>query len=262
MKTKIDSRDAIKIVPVYPHKTPLPLKKLPAKKKKKVSAGARLAYNGGSLIANAEVFIIYFGKKWNSSPQQSMIPKINNFFTYVLKSPLIDQLSEYNVPAFTIGHGKLTGSIVITAGAPSVSITDASIRTKLKSWISTNSKFPKPGKNTLYFIYFDSGISVHMGGGQSCTSFCGYHENIGSNIFYAVMPYPSCSGCLSTLSTIDALTGTSSHELCEAITDPVPGSGWYDTANGEIGDICAWNFKTLGGYKVQLEWSNLHNKCI
>jgi hypothetical protein len=41
------------------------------------------------------------------------------------------------------------------------------------------------------------------------------------------------------LAAIDALTGTSSHELCEAITDPVPGASWYDDHNGEIGDI-AW----------------------
>jgi hypothetical protein len=40
-------------------------------------------------------------------------------------------------------------------------------------------------------------------------------------------------------------TGTSSHELCEAITDAVPGTGWYEDTNGEIGDICAWNFKTV-----------------
>jgi hypothetical protein len=60
----------------------------------------------------------------------------------------------------------------------------------------------------------------------------------------------------------DALTGTSSHELCEAISDPVPGSGWYDNVNGEIGDICAWNFKQVAGYTVQLEWSNQNNKCM
>ena len=28
---------------------------------------------------------------------------------------------------------------------------------------------------------------------------------------------------------------TSSHELCEAITDPVPGERWYDQTHGEIG---------------------------
>src|SRR5947207_11397663 len=35
----------------------------------------------------------------------------------------------------------------------------------------------------------------------------------------------------------DALTSVSSHELAEAITDPVPGQGWYDDASGEMGDI-------------------------
>jgi hypothetical protein len=64
------------------------------------------------------------------------------------------------------------------------------------------------------------------------------------------------------MTAFDALTGTSSHELCEAITDPVPGSGWYDNANGEIGDICAWNFKKVAGYTVQLEWSNVQGKCV
>lgn len=62
------------------------------------------------------------------------------------------------------------------------------------------------------------------------------------------------------MSALDALTGTSSHELCEAITDPVPGTGWYDDRNGEIGDICAWAFKKLGGHVVQLEWSNAAGK--
>ena len=54
----------------------------------------------------------------------------------------------------------------------------------------------------------------------------------------------------------------SSHELCEAITDPIPGQGWYDDANGEIGDICAWKTKKIGQYTVQLEWSNKANKCV
>ena len=70
------------------------------------------------------------------------------------------------------------------------------------------------------------------------------------------------SGCLGGLSTLDSLTSTSSHELCEAITDPIPGAGWYDDANGEIGDICAWETRKLGAYTVQLEWSNKAGKCV
>jgi len=64
------------------------------------------------------------------------------------------------------------------------------------------------------------------------------------------------------LAPLDALTSVCSHELAEAITDPVPGQGWYNDANGEIGDICAWQNKTLGAYEVQLLWSNRANGCV
>ena len=93
-------------------------------------------------------------------------------------------------------------------------------------------------------------------------TFCGYHNAVGTKTFYAVMPYPGCAGCTGGLSVFDALTSTSSHELCEAITDPIPGQGWYDDTNGEIGDICAWQTKKVGAYTVQLEWSNQANQCL
>ncbi len=76
------------------------------------------------------------------------------------------------------------------------------------------------------------------------------------------MPFPGCAGCLGGLPVLNAITGTSSHELCEAITDPVPGTGWYDNVNGEIGDICAWTFKTVARHNVQKEWSNSMNACV
>ena len=75
-------------------------------------------------------------------------------------------------------------------------------------------------------------------------------------------PWPGCAGCTGNLKLTDALTSTSSHELCEAITDAVPPQGWYDDVHGEIGDICAWKTKQLGNYTVQLEWSNAAGKCI
>ena len=76
------------------------------------------------------------------------------------------------------------------------------------------------------------------------------------------MPYPNCSGCTGGLSVEDALTSTSSHELCEALTDAIRGQGWYDDQNGEIGDICAWKTKKLGQWTVQLEWPNKQNQCV
>jgi len=178
----------------------------------------------------------------------------------MLTSALIEQLAEYNVPGQTIGQGSFIGTTVISANAPSGSISDTAIQAQLKSWIAAKT-VPATTNNTLYFIYLDPKVVSIMGGSKSCQGYCGYHNNVGQ-VYYAVMPYPTCSGCLGGLKAFEALTGTSSHELSEAITDPVPGAGWYDNTNGEIGDICAWNFKTVAGYNVQLEWSNQQNKCV
>ncbi|HTR28589.1 MAG TPA: hypothetical protein VMH27_04935 [Puia sp.] len=229
-------------------------------------ANARLTYNGGALIQNVTVYTIFWGSGWaGDAAMKTVMAQVNQFFTDILVSPLIDQLSEYNVSGkYTIGHGSLAGTIVITDGAPGAgsTIEDAAVQTTLTGWINAG-RVPGTTPNMLYFIYFDKGVVVSMEGGSSCSDFCGYHDAIGGNTYYAVMPYPSCDGCLAGLSAIDALTGTSSHELCEAITDPVPPNGWYDQNNNmEIGDLCAWTFKKVGGHNVQLEWSNKANKCI
>jgi hypothetical protein len=141
-------------------------------------------------------------------------------------------------------------------------VSDTAIQHMLQGQIAHTAAIPHPSPNTLYFIYMPPGVRVTQGGSASCQAFCGYHSHISSQIFYAAMPYPGCNGCLGGLSAADALTSTSSHELCEAITDAVPGTGWYDDANGEIGDICAWKTRKIGAYTVQLEWSNKANNCI
>jgi hypothetical protein len=222
----------------------------------------KLIYHHGPLITNVKVYTIFWGKNWKATPAFVKLEKsINQFFKDILVSPLIDQLAEYDTPVYKIKHGSLIGSKVITANAPGSVITDATIQSQIKSWLTAHT-IPAWDKNTLYFIYMDKGVSVQMGGGASCTAFCGYHNHIAKKDYYAVMPFPGCAGCLGGLGVLNAITGTSSHELCEAITDAVPGTGWYDSVHGEIGDICAWTFKTVAGHNVQKEWSNSMNACV
>ena len=76
---------------------------------------ADLTYRGGALIPNVEVFTIFWGKLWGSSPASTdTMSKLNKFFGDILVSPLIDQLAEYNVPGQTIGHGQLWGQTPVT----------------------------------------------------------------------------------------------------------------------------------------------------
>ena len=221
-----------------------------------------LVYRNGPLVTSVEVFTVFWGNSWQQQPAAGILAQMNQFLDFVLTSALLDQLSEYSVAGQSIGHGKRTGTITLTTPEPSAPVTDQTIQQLLQQQISSNTAFPQPSANTLYFVFLPSGTTVVQGGSSSCRQFCGYHDAINSRIYYAVMPFPDCGGCLGGLAQLDALTSTSSHELCEAITDPIPGQGWYDDTNGEIGDICAWQTKKLGNYLVQLEWSNRAGKCL
>src|SRR5579884_3550469 len=250
------SHDPIRIVPLHlPTELYRPAPGIAA------PPAAKLTYRGGPLLQAAKVFTIFWGQAWQTNPGSGVANQINEFFRFVLSSELLDQLAEYNLAGHSIGHGSLIGTATITQPALSHSITDAAIQQQLQREIDGNAAIPKPDQNTLYFIYLAAGTAVVQGGSRSCQAFCGYHDTFGSGIYYAVMPYPNCAGCLGGMTVLDALTSTSSHELCEAITDPVPGQGWYDDTHGEIGDICAWQTKKLGNYTVQLEWSNNAGRC-
>jgi hypothetical protein len=225
------------------------------------TAAPLLTYRNGPLLTAVEVFTIFWGAAWQQGNPSTIASQINRFFDFILTSALIDQLSEYSVAGKTIGHGRRVGSTIITTPKLGRSVSDTAIQHMLQQEISTNSAVPHPTPNSLYFVYLPPGVRAVLGGSASCQAFCGYHSDISGQIFYAVMPYAGCAGCLGGLATLDALTSTSSHELCESITDPIPGQGWYDDVNGEIGDICAWKTKKLGAYTVQLEWSNRANQC-
>lgn len=250
---------------LYAHGDPIrvvPLR-LPEELQVAPSVPPQLTYRNGPLLSAVEVFTVFWGAAWQNAPQSDLVTKLNQSFDFILVSPLIDQLSEYSVQGGpTIGHGKHVGTITITTPQLRHSVSDHAIQHTLQQEISTNSAFPQPNPNMLYFVYLPPGVAVVQGGGSSCKVFCGYHNDINGQIFYAVMPYPGCAGCTGSLAALDALTSTSSHELCEAITDAIPGQGWYDDNNGEIGDICAWQTKQVGNYTVQLEWSNKNNKCM
>jgi len=247
---KSKSKLPLRIVPLHPHVLDT------------AAPAPQLTYRGGPLLANVEVFTIFWGTDWEQPTNIPLISEVNAFFDEVLAGPLMDQLGEYSVPGTSIGRGVLLGTHTFTTPSPGKSITDAAIQKFLQEQIAAG-VFPAVTENTLYFVYLPPGTTVKQSTAASCKDFCGYHDATPSGgIYYAVMPYPNCTGCLGGLETLPALTSTSSHELCEAITDPVPGQGWYDDNNGEIGDICSWKTKQLGNYTIQLEWSNKADACI
>jgi hypothetical protein len=226
----------------------------------------QLAYNNGPLLTSVQVFTVFWGSAWTQSPQLDLAGQINDFFTFIVTSPLLDQLAEYQVPAYPIGEGSFVGSFTIADADPAAQVSDGDIQALLQQEIGSNAAFPQPGPNSLYFVFTPPGVTVSLGSDLSCSVFCGYHDAINGSVFYAVVPSPDCAGCQTPSgATLDAVTVISSHELCEAITDPIPGQGWYWFADqndqGEIGDLCVGQLKTVGQYTVQAEWSNAAGGC-
>jgi hypothetical protein len=240
--------DAIRIVPLrLEGEPPTP------------AAAPELTYRGGPLLTSVEAVVLYWGPRWREEPLATLARRLDRFLDYVLASALMDQLAEYGVDGSAIGHGRRVLSTVLGSAPTPAAVDDSQLRETLQSALPS---LPPGDANTLYMLFLPPGTSVAMGGSRSCQAFCGYHDAIDGEIFYAVLPHPDCAGCLDGADEFDALTSTASHELAEAVTDPVPGTGWYDDAHGEVADICAWKMKRLGDYVVQLEWSNAHRRCV
>ena len=121
--------------------------------------------------------------------------------------------------------------------------------------------------NGIYVVLGGSNVNfVDLSVGQLCTTMCGFHQSTtvnGAGIRYAFVGSPNfcfatgqaavtgAPGCAwsSTAAAAkplaphgdpnaDPMATALAHELAEAITDPVPGSGFYDPNAGEAADLC------------------------
>ena len=261
---------------------------------------AKLVYYGGRVASNMQVVQVLWGTgSYLPEVAGSVSPNVGTFYQQALNSSYIDWLSEYNtvgLPAPTssqiIGRGSFLGHFVIAPSVTGSTISDTSIQTELKAQIA-GGHLPAPtldangNSNTYYAIFFPPGKTITQGGSSSCVSggFCAYHGTIAahsplSEILYGVHPdMQSGSGCFTgcggSSSVFANQTSVASHEMVETITDAEvgiatvvgPPLAWYDTTQGEIGDICNAQQGTFIGsdsivYTVQKEWSNALASCI
>ncbi len=229
-----------------------------------------VTFGGGSVLSNVEVQGVYLGANWQSpnslATQQG---QIETFLNSIVSGPYMQMLSN-------AGYGVGFGTTVQGVNDPMAtgsSLADSTIRAELQQDI-TNRLVANPDANRLYVIYVQPNVVVNTSFGSSNTQnggFNGYHggftgrDAAGNSIAinYAVIPYPGGSvNNLGGFSTdIQNLTEITSHELAEAVTNPLSSNklrGWSDTNLGfghdEIGDITenqSAAYVNLGGYLVQ-----------
>ena len=216
-----------------------------------------LQNHGGYVISNASYFAIYY----NSQPAAALQSGINSFVNNFSNSdPGMKVITQYSANGYTISASIANaGSFVDSKSTPN-RISDTQIRSYLSGLFSSGKVAFVPNSR-IYGIYLPSGTTSTQGTYRSCTNYCGYHSSFsynGQTAIYAVFPYNNCSGCsMSGKTVLDMETIVSSHEIREAITDPV--NAWWEASSGyEADDKCAWHnlYQQTGGAWVQPEYSN------
>ncbi len=180
-------------------------------------------------------------------------------------------------------------------GGGTTCIVDAALQTEVHAVATAQSI--APSTTDLYVLFLPPNATTcfdgtNITGTTQCSAnsvrhraFCGYHAAMGSLSspeIYAVMPYPASTGC-GTGGTpnstgadplVDYIISVTSHEVAEAMTDPLLDAWYSDSSNpsgNENGDNCnqvygtalggagtsAWNQVVNGHtYFTQTEWVN------
>jgi hypothetical protein len=222
----------------------------------------RVVNGGGPIVASPVLTSITFANyDWT--------PQVDDFVATIGGTSYWRQaVSEYGV-----GGATAAPAVHLGEGSPS-NIDDSGIQTWLAAQITSNAAMPRPAPGTVYAIFFPHSTSVTFQGLQSCFTVGAYHNSFalgGANVVYAVVPECAEAG----KSILQATTGAASHELVEAVTDPLPVSGptaygrvddnhrYFEVVlgGGEVGDLCAqWPSSFFVpsdfSYLVQRTWSN------
>ncbi len=283
-----------------------------------------MSYGSGQVISNVQIVPVFwtFGGKTVDATITAWAPP---YLSALADSPYLDLLSEYGTTSQggnqSVTRGTTTAPYTITpTKATTATVKDSAITTELAAQVKAG-KLPavtndaQGNANTLYVLFFPPGVKITQSNGDaSCTVFCGYHgsgSSGGVTYLYAVIPdlaevqtYPlsdggtvtepcgyGCAYQAKTKPEVEWFNGTISHEVGEAVSDPVNGSGWYDQNNsdyacagsqsnqtpggGEIGDVCVgfWDDSNgtgecedtaiIPGFNIaaQKTWSNALNGC-
>jgi hypothetical protein len=220
-----------------------------------------VTYHGGALLQHVEVQALCYGSDWYTNrANYQMTGQIESYLRYLVRSPYMDMLTN---AGYWVGRGSWDqGRILPKNINKQYYLNDSTIQSDLLSLIR-NGSLKRNDANRLYIIFVEPSVAVRLqNGDNSIRNFEGYHSAV-NGVAYAVIPYQAgFNGHERGLSAFDSATAVVSHELAEAVTDPMTNGrrGWYDESwdrihhdSGEIGDIVAHQLVRLNGYVVQKE---------
>jgi len=236
-----------------------------------------------NVLPTATVVNLYWGSYWQPDQNGQGIGFAVRYWLDDRADLLLNDpdfwapLWEYSTPTQKITGGSYLGGYGgnVTLATGNLSRTD--IETELGKEIDGTSplgvtfrgderSFSAPG-DPLYVIWLPPGVS----NSPDLDGAFGYHQffsHNGKNIPYAVIGYLD-----QWKGNKDTMFITETHEIYEAMTDPLITTGWRDNNGNEIGDVCGravldtdaiteWFLGSAGSMSVQKEWSIKKCGCV
>jgi len=226
-------------------------------------AAAKFHDNGGPVLPNARVQLVFWGRSWGNTPAPTpSATQVGTALINMINSPYLSALSQYRS---NIGQASLRGTTLFTNSNPPNSFTDQNVINMLIGLLN-NGSLPNPLFETvLYMVIMPQGVA------SSNASFVGEHTFFSYNAQLPGLgiriPVPVHFAWVTNNGTLDSVTTIASHELVESITDPegsaILGNAGVCSQGGwcEIGDVC-YTTGRLNGVAVQSYWSDIDGACI
>jgi Ricin-type beta-trefoil lectin domain/Putative Ig domain len=247
-----------------------------------------LVYNGGVVQHSPHVYLLLWGPNWSTDPaQEASATYLEKFFTGLgnsqdIWSPVTSQYPD-GTGSPTFPESVYKGAFLDGTTPPS-GTTQAQLAAEADAFASNQGITDLTDAQIV--VATQSGTCPQGFFAPGCAggtgTYCAYHS--ASNEPYVNLPYilDAGSGCgedfINTDGTNDGWSIVAGHEYGEAITDPVPLTGWIDTADavsgGEVGDKCAWGGSlwgshdpatdmqlSTGSFAMQSLWSNATSGC-
>lgn len=219
--------------------------------------------NGGPLLANVHVELIFWGAGWNSN--LAFANQLQSSVDRMVASPYLSSLSQYRPGLAGLGSGTLVGTVFVTNSSPNAAFTNEDVDQMLKAQF-TSGGLPQPSSDgqLLYMVIPQPGSDTPPAegilGAHGADSFCGARFHYGWTVNAG---NPSSR-------QLDSLTSVISHELVEAVSDPELGSGVViggeelaDNQLAGVGDISPQSYHyRLNGVLVQSYFSQVHHAYI
>jgi hypothetical protein len=232
-----------------------------ARRSPAASTASRIVYNGGQVLADAEVVVVF----WGNDLPASVVERTPDIYRTLTELNDFDWISEYDTASQHIRRPTFLGQVVIDPGDAGTRLLDGGTKLFEQDIVAELVKqldagvLPAPTENSYYAVHFPPGVTILAGvfEDRSCVEWSAYHGDLA----------PSAPGTYAVFPACGQTSPNAVHELFEAVTDPHDNDGWTTRSGDEIADLCGDSLTSLplrdgGALDIQRLWSDVAGACL